>query len=226
MSCSHCGSSFFCLRRRARARGARGFFRVQRGWQQTDVATGWVQILRGPRLKAGKWPIAAVRNPRVQPQARPRSGVPRQRGPLPKPVVRVSRLEAARLEGQGRMGGGVRSKSRAAFVEVAVRVRPRSCGTRSATCRRRDPGIEGEVGGSRGGGGARLSQVRVQEKGECSHTWPFRIPQSLGLRTSHGHDASFARFVRRPVEQPQFRSDGGTGVERRPSGGALDSGHC
>ena len=33
---------------------------VRRGWQQLNVPTGWVQILRGPRPKAEKWPAASA----------------------------------------------------------------------------------------------------------------------------------------------------------------------
>ena len=33
---------------------------VRRGWQQLDVPTGWVQILRGPQPKAEKWPAASA----------------------------------------------------------------------------------------------------------------------------------------------------------------------
>ena len=44
---------------------------VRHGWQQLDVPTGWVQILRGPRPKAEKWPAASAKvegspNRRVQ----------------------------------------------------------------------------------------------------------------------------------------------------------------
>ena len=83
---------------------------VQRGWQQLDVPTGWVQILRGPRPKAEKWPAASANV-----QGSPNSGGGRwrrvpQSGGVPQPAdsrrlnpdealaaarARVSRLEAA-----------------------------------------------------------------------------------------------------------------------------------
>ena len=39
---------------------------VCRGWQQLDVQTGWVHILRGLCPKAEKWPVASVKVQRRQ----------------------------------------------------------------------------------------------------------------------------------------------------------------
>ena len=80
---------------------------VRRGWQQLDVPTGWVQIFRGPRPKAEKWPGASAIVP-----GPPNSGAGRwrrvpQSGGVPQPAgsrrlnpdealaAAVSRLEAA-----------------------------------------------------------------------------------------------------------------------------------
>ena len=41
---------------------------VRKGWRQPDVPTGWVQILRGPRPKSEKWPVAS---PKLQSPTQP-----------------------------------------------------------------------------------------------------------------------------------------------------------
>ena len=58
---------------------------VQRGWQQLDVPTGRVQILRGPRPRAEKWPVVTGKG-----QETPSTGGGRwrrdsQQGGVPKP---------------------------------------------------------------------------------------------------------------------------------------------
>ena len=34
----------------------------RRGWQQLDVPSGWVRVLKGPRPKSEQWPLANEKN--------------------------------------------------------------------------------------------------------------------------------------------------------------------
>ena len=81
---------------------------VRKGWSTLDVPSGWVQIVRGPRPKSEKWPLAKPAGSGSSPKGAVgrwrsqggRQGVPATRAPDPEMVQdaanqRVVKLEAA-----------------------------------------------------------------------------------------------------------------------------------
>ena len=80
---------------------------VRRGWHQMEVPSGWVQVLRGPRPRAEKWPLAAQKRditeiPNSKPVGRwrqPYVQTPvRERGPDPDTVLQEARRRVVSLE--------------------------------------------------------------------------------------------------------------------------------
>ena len=51
----------------------------RRGWQQLDVPSGWVRVLRGPRPKSEQWPRANEHKEVTQQQVAPRPVLPHNR---------------------------------------------------------------------------------------------------------------------------------------------------
>ena len=73
----------------------------RRGWQELDVPSGWVRVLRGPRPKSEQWPAANAKKPASLPKNRWRreQSIPTQPGlwklPPPRPPSRAPEVVAA-----------------------------------------------------------------------------------------------------------------------------------
>ena len=75
----------------------------RRGWTAMDIPSGWVQVLRGPRPKSEKWPVASSgRQPTFNQQAptRGRQPAPRSnvRAPNPDAALEHARSKVSSLE--------------------------------------------------------------------------------------------------------------------------------